>query len=125
MRCMSTAIAKLDNVRDNQGHQWVTTLGNGGRPKLEVGTVVQIEAVASGDVLYGFAVGDDTVAVSEWSDHGTFEFHVLERYAGKTVVLHVAVRRHGTVGKRHSDWLAEVDDFWVIQYEVAAEDARA
>lgn len=118
---MSSGIAKLESVRDDRGHRWAASVLDDERlPQLIVGTKVHIEALATGNALYGFAVGDDTVAVSEWGDNGNFEFHVLERYEGKTLVLHVAVRRHGTQGKTNSDWLGEVDDLWVIQYQVAA-----
>jgi len=118
---MSSGIAKLESVRDDRGHRWAASLLDQERlPQVIVGTTVHLEAVAAGNALYGFAVGDDTVAVSEWGDNGNFEFHVLERYEGKTLVLHVAVRRHGTQGKTNSDWLGEVDDLWVIQYQVAA-----
>lgn len=44
--------------------------------------------------------------------------HVLERYAGKTLVLHVVVRRRGAEGATHSDWLGKVDDVWVIHHRV-------
>ncbi|CAN7318676.1 hypothetical protein LJR143_001556 [Pseudoxanthomonas sp. LjRoot143] len=81
---MNSGIAKLESVRDDRGHRWAASVLDDERlPQLIVGTKVHIETAATGNVMYGFAVGDDTVAVSEWGDNGNFEFHVLERYEGR------------------------------------------
>lgn len=116
---MNHGIVQLVSVHDDRGNHWQAPVSSDGAPPaIEVGTIVQIQTTITGEGLVGFAVGDDTVAVTEWGDAGTFEFHVLERYAGKTLVLHVAVRRHGAEGATHSDWLGNVDDVWLIHYRV-------
>lgn len=75
---------------------------------------MQLQAAASHDVRYGFAVGDETAAVIEWADAGQFKFHVLERYESKGLRVHVGIRRPHSSGREHSDWLGPVDDLWVL-----------
>ncbi|WP_334180309.1 hypothetical protein [Pseudoxanthomonas sp.] len=85
---------------------------------VRVGSCIALQVNVQSGQLAGFAAGTDSMALSEWNDTGTFEFHVPEHFQGAVLQIQVAVRTKASTGAQTNPWLGPVDAQHLLTYQV-------